>query len=190
MLSPTGLTVPPMRNLLFGFGLAVLGFISIAMAAPPIEKLVEGQQRINGELVIGGANTPVRMKGTVFLDTLAPNPQAYTASTDGGVPSLSAAQQGLQQTSKCVINYDLPAASASNVALGTICQDTATCTISNCPFGSQLLLGVDQVLAAGPGTLTPYLSGANTAFVRGCAQMDDAGTFNMPDASYVIRCMP
>ena len=179
-----------MRKTLFGFGLAVAAFFVISMAAPPVELLIEGQQRINGELVMGGANTPVRIKGPLFLDSSASNILAYTASTDGGVGSVSA-QQALQVGTKALINYDFPSLSSGMVALATACADSSSVTIANCPFGSQLHLGVDQALVNGFGTVTPYLSAANTAFVRACSQgITDGGSFNMPDASYIIRCTP
>lgn len=169
----------------------VFGFVAMfglaAMTMPPVEQLVEGQQRCGSAICMGTKTNPVKLQGPVSFETSG-NPVPFTANPDGGPTTLATADNYIASSTKCLINYDFPAASASNVALGTVCYDSKTCAIAHCPFGSQLQVGVDQVLAAGPGTLTAYLSAKDTAFVRECAAMTDGGTFNMPDASYLVRC--
>jgi hypothetical protein len=174
--------------LAFFLGFVVM-FALAAMTRPPVEELVEGQHQCGNAVCMGTKTNPVKLQGPTSFETPG-TVKAFTPNPDGGPTTLSTADNYVSSSTKALINYDFPGAQASNIALGQPCFDSPTATIANCPFGSQLLLGVDQALATGPGTLTPYLSAANTVFVRECAQMTDAGTFNMPDASYLVRCFP
>jgi hypothetical protein len=160
-----------------------------AMTRPPVEQLVEGQQQCgNGTAVCLGDKTHVvRLQGSVSFEK-STAALAFTRNPDGGPSTLTTADNAITSSTKAIINYDLPALAATFG--GPNCFDTRTATIANCPFGSALLLGVDQVLA-GNGTVQPYLSAANTVIVRGCVSGVDAGnSFDMPDASYIVRCIP
>lgn len=95
--------------------------------------------------------------------------------------------------SRGTLVYDMPALPTNGTfaIANNICHDSVTtATLAACPFGSTLALGIDQVLPASSfGTCTPYLSAANTGIVRCCGAQVDAGTWNIPDASYTITCI-
>lgn len=96
--------------------------------------------------------------------------------------------------SRGTLIYDMPPLPTGGLITAGdshICHDSVTtATVASCPFGSTLALGIDQILPAAVfGTCNPYLSAANTAIVRCCGFQNDAGAFNVPDASYTITCI-
>lgn len=95
--------------------------------------------------------------------------------------------------SRGTLTYDMPALPTNGTfaIANNICHDSVTtATLAACPFGSTLALGIDQVMPASSfGVCHPYLSAANTGIVRCCGAQVDAGTWNIPDASYTITCI-
>lgn len=85
--------------------------------------------------------------------------------------------------------YDFPALSGAGAAQDTLCAQSFSGTATGCAFGDVLTLGIDQTIVNAFGTVTPYLSAANTFVLNACAPgITDAGSFNMPDASYTVGC--
>lgn len=86
--------------------------------------------------------------------------------------------------------YDFPALTSLTATLDTVCAESSAGTATGCAFGDGVLLGVDQVLPNAFGTVEAYVSAANAFKVRACATgITDAGTFNIPDASYTVTCI-
>jgi hypothetical protein len=175
-----------MKNF-FAFGLAFAVLFLVGMAYPPVDKLIEGQQRINGELVLGGPSTSaVRLRSPLVLDSTST--QVASLLPDGGLNPINTQTFG----NKGLVIFDIPALSAVLPCYRTDMGGAGgTATIANCPFGSQLSVGVDQVmnstLCAPP---TAVLTAVNTVAIQECVMAFDGGACNMPDASYIVRCNP
>lgn len=87
--------------------------------------------------------------------------------------------------------YDFPALGGVNGPLDNICHKAiSSLTITGCGFNDRLSNpGVDQALVNEFGFVTAHLSAANTVEIVACAPgITDAGSFNMPDASYTVCC--
>lgn len=149
--------------------LMVLGLVvaSIAFA----------QTRKNGELLLGDGSAPAgtRVKGGLVLDS--------ASVADGG--------RALFFSGKGTAVYDFPSLGGTMSALDIVCAEIVNAgTAEGCRFGDQVLLGVDQVLPNAFGNINAYVSAADSFKVRACASgITDAGSFNMPDASYTVRCI-
>ena len=75
-------------------------------------------------------------------------------------------------------------------ALDTYCAESSAGTATGCRFGDTVMLGIDQVPVNAFGTITAYVSAADAFKVRACASgITDGGSFDMPDASYTVRCI-
>ncbi len=85
--------------------------------------------------------------------------------------------------------YDFPSLGGTMAPLNTYCATSTAGTATGCAFGDSVLLGIDQVLLDN-GTINAYVSAASTFTVIACASgIVDAGSFNMPDASYTVTCV-
>jgi hypothetical protein len=181
-----------MRKLAFAvlFGAIAVAALA-AMTRPPVEKLVEGQQQCNNGTAIcmGDKNHKVRLQGQVYLDSYGG--VANSIQADGGFNAATA--NVLSARTKGMLVYDFPALSPVLPCFRSDFLSGAggTATIANCPFGSSLTVGVDQVMNS---TLcsppTAVLTATNTAAVQQCVMAFDGGACNMPDASYIITCTP
>lgn len=160
---------------------AVIAFV--AMDRPPVEQLVEGQHQCGTAVCMGTKTNAVKLQGPVSFET--PGAVPFTPNPDGGPSTLTTANNYVGSSTKALINWDFPPLINAIGSLQT--ADSVGVTIGSCPFGSQLSLGMDQAMPAG-GTVVPYLSAANTVFGRASLQIFDGGTFNLPDASYLVRC--
>lgn len=85
--------------------------------------------------------------------------------------------------------YDFPALSGPAGELNTTCALSGTVTVTGAKFGDVCVLGIDQAPVNEFGTLVPYVTATNQAKVQACAVgLTDGGAFDMPDASYTVRC--
>lgn len=78
---------------------------------------------------------------------------------------------------------------AITIATGNCKTSYRDGVVTGCTFNDTLSLGVDQTLPEDI-VLFPYLSAANTFKIRACITgITDAGSIDLPDASYTIRCI-
>lgn len=84
------------------------------------------------------------------------------------------------------LNYDFAPITGTHSA----CLTAVTkATVTGCGFGDTVVMGADQTIVADI-VLFPYVSAANEVSLRACAAgITDAGTADMPDASYDFRCI-
>ena len=126
---------------------------------------------------VGTKNTPVRLGGPVYFDSTA-----ASSTNDGGA--------GITFSGRGTVVYDFPALSGASAALDTVCAESSAGTAQGCRFGDTVFLGVDQALVNAFGTINAYISASDAFKVRACAVgITDGGSFNMPDASYTVRCV-
>lgn len=103
-------------------------------------------------------------------------------------PYLFKGQVGIEYGTTIV--YDFPELSGVG-DLATVCAYSKAATIKGLAFGDLCVFGMDQDRgdAGVAGTLIPYVVGANTARIQACATgLTDGGTWDIPDASYTLRC--
>lgn len=85
--------------------------------------------------------------------------------------------------------YDFPELGGPTFADNTVCAYSSAAVVKGLEFGDVCSVGVDQVMPSAFGSLDVQVTAANTAKVRLCAVgLTDGGVFDMPDASYAIRC--
>lgn len=171
-----------MKKTLFALS-AVLVFCA---AAPPIREaaldFIEAQVKRPDGWHIGTKNTPVLIEGVLTIDQRAANP-GNIGGCDGG--------PGICFSGKGVLVWDFQSLGGnSQGANATICAEALTAgTATGCRFGDQVLLGIDQAPVNAFGNIEAYISAADSFKVRACADgITDGGTFDMPDASYSVRC--
>lgn len=116
-----------MRKTLFGFGLAVLAIAALAMAYPPVEKLIEGQQRINGQVQIGDSATPVAINGTLILNNAG---AGGTCTLNGASPAVCTATVRSGCNPICTIRGGTAAIAAGGAACA-VSTTTLTATSAN-----------------------------------------------------------
>ncbi len=116
-------------------------------------------------------------QGGIYIGSAAKNPQGDTRN------KIAYSLVGVKV-------YDFPALGGVGGPLDNICAEAAsTLTITGCGFNDVLSVGVDQTLVNPFGSVTAYVKSANTIGLVACAPgITDAGSFNMPDASYTVRC--
>lgn len=116
-----------MRKTLFGFALAVLALSGLAMAYPPAQDLILGQQRINGQVVIGDSATPVAINGTLLLNNLG---AAGTCTLNAASPSVCTATVRSGCNPICTVRGGTAAIAAGGVACA-VSTTTLTATSAN-----------------------------------------------------------
>lgn len=127
-------------------------------------------------LCLGDKNTPVRVKGTLFLD-------GPTQGNDGGF--------GITMSGRATLVQDFPALPTAGLltAGNHMCDESDWGqTATGVRFGDTCTLGMDQAYVNAFGFCQGYVSAADEVKVRCCGFLNDAGSFNMPDASYTVRC--
>jgi hypothetical protein len=147
-----------------------------AMPVPPVQELALACAPCGSKLCCGSNRKTVRMEGPVEIDG--------RSSCDGG--------SAICFTVKGKVVWDFPAlpdpAGLLTVGNHLCAESSATASLPGCTFNDTLQLGIDQALPNAFGTVNAYLSSAENAKIRACGFLNDAGSFNMPDASYTVRC--
>jgi len=122
------------------------------------------------------------------------NRQAYaemgvqTTFVDAG--ALNVGGFSFNVTGRGTVVYDFPTLGGNGSPQDTICAESNAGTATGCAFGDGVLLGIDQAPVNAFGTLNAYVSASGAFKVRACATgITDAGSFNMPDASYTATCV-
>jgi hypothetical protein len=160
---------------------AALGALCVfaATSRPPVDELVLAQAPCAGgtKLCLGDKRHAVRVDGVLEIDSRTAN-----AACDGG--------PGICFTGKGTLVYDFASLGGVGQQLNsTICAESSAGTATGCRFGDTVTLGIDQVYVSALGQLTAYVSAADAFKVVACANgISDGGSFNMPDASYTVRC--
>ncbi len=155
-----------------------LAFLSVVSVVLVVAFVAHAQQRNpqDGSWGVGSKDTAVKIKGLLYIDDRNPN------QNDGGA--------GISYSGRGVLVFDFAALTATAGAMNTVCQESSAGTANGCTFGDTVSLGVDQVLPNAFGTVNAYISAANAFKVRACAVgITDGGTFDIPDASYTVRCI-
>jgi hypothetical protein len=165
-----------MRNLAL-VGALLVGAFLMAAAPPPVDDLVLGQAPCAGgtKICIGSKNVAVKVDGPIELDGRGGR------ACDGGT--------GLCFTGKGSLAWDFVALTNTSAAMQTICIDSDAGSAPGCLLGDQVLLGSTASLPATFGTLQGFISSDEAFKVRACATgLTDAGTFDMPDSVFKLRC--
>ena len=111
------------------------------------------------------------------------------ASTLTGGVTVGTGGSAITLSTKGTVIYDFPSLGGTLAPLNTICAESSAATVTGAAFGDVCSLGIDQVPVNAFGTLVAYVTAANAAKVQACAVgITDGGEFNMPDASYTVRC--
>ncbi len=119
-----------------------------------------------------------------LIDAGNVNVQGVTSTGSLTVNALSFTPRG-----RGTLAYDFPSLGGTMAPLNTYCATSFTGAATGCAFGDSVLLGIDQVLLQN-GTINAYVSAADSFTVIACATgIVDAGSFNMPDASYTVTCV-
>lgn len=143
-------------------GLAIVGGAVWAAAEQRVDKY--------------GGQFPVFFNKGIYVGKDVPNPTRDTVNR-------------ITLTGAGILAWDFPALTATAGAMNTVCAESIAVDAGQCAFGDQLSLGVDQVLPNAFGTVNAYMAGPGAPKVRACAVgITDGGTFDIPDASYTVRC--
>ena len=169
-----------MKNTLF----ALSAVLVLCAAAPPIREaaidFVEAQVKKADGWHLGTKDTAIKLDGVVYIDQRAGNAGSY-GGCDGG--------PGICFTGKGVVIWDFPTLGGTMVNGDTLCSESNAGTATGCAFGDTVTLGIDQALVNAFGNVNAYVSAADSFKVRACSNgFTDGGAFNMPDASYTVRC--
>jgi hypothetical protein len=171
-----------MRNLLAVAAALAFATIAMAVSRPPVHELVTAQVPRADGLHIGSKTKPVKVDGVLFIDQTTND--GTVGGCDGG--------PGICFTGKAVLVQDFPAlpSPAGLLTVGNhICDESDWGqTATGVRFGDTCTLGIDQAYVNAAGFCNGYVSAADTVKVRCCGFLNDAGSFNMPDASYSVRC--
>ena len=170
-----------MKNTLF----ALSAVLVLCAAAPPIREVaidfIEAQVKRPDGWHIGTRDTAVKLDGVVYIDQRAANPGSL-GGCDGG--------PGICFTGKGVLVWDFQSLTNSPVGNQQACAEALNAgTATGCRFGDTVMLGIDQAPVNALGNIDAYVSAADSFKVRACADgITDGGAFDMPDASYTVRC--
>ncbi len=165
-----------MRKLFLPGALGLVALLSMAVSvptsAPPLEELALGALPPVDELALAGF--PV-----VTVDDLVLAAQPRSTP----IPHVSPEKfTNLYVEPKCTCSVDF--SELSNVALGTPCRVSSSCTCPGAVVGDSCLasttFGIDDGGTALPATssLSCYVSGTNAITFRLCWQATDAGTYD------------
>lgn len=156
-------------------------FVNASPAMPPVGELVEGQVPKADGLHLGSPNKPVKIDGVLHLDSRTNN--GTVGGCDGG--------NGLCFTGKAVLVQDFPTLPTNGLLSGGshVCDESDWGqTATGVRFGDTCTVGIDQAYVNSNGFCQGYVSAADEVKVRCCGMTTDGGSFNMPDASYSVRC--
>lgn len=135
---------------------------------------------IGGLVARDGGQGPIISirSGSYEIATISGN-GTYTSST-----SIRVAGSG-------TLVYDFPPLPTSGelTAGNNICAESIAATATGCAFSDKVVMGIDQALPNAFGLCSPYVSATNAVKVRCCGFLNDAGSFDMPDASYAVSCL-